>query len=203
MSIMIPVGVSNRHVHLSKKHLIALFGEGYELTNIKNLSQPGEFAAKETLTIAGPKGEIGKVRILGPVRKETQVEISNTDSFVLGVAAPVRMSGNIEGTPGIDLIGPKARITIDKGVIVAMRHIHMRPEDATKFDVTDNEIVQVKIQGVRQLIFNQVVIRVSESFALDCHIDRDEANAAGLKTGDKGELIKSSPIEKEAELQLV
>lgn len=187
---MIPVGVSNRHIHLKQEDLEKLFGQGYELTVAKELSQPGEFAANETVKVTGPKGEFPAVRILGPVRKFTQLEISRTDSFSLGVKAPLRSSGNIEGTPGIKLTGPNGELEINEGVIVAERHIHMTPEDAAKFRVSDGEYVSVKADGERSLIFNQVLIRVKESYALDMHIDTDEANAAGLKNGDHVDIVK-------------
>lgn len=185
----IPIGVSNRHIHVTEEDLEKLFGNGYELTVAKELSQPGEFAAEETVTIKTEKAEILKVRILGPVRKFTQVEISKTDARNLGINAPLRSSGNIEGTPGITLIGPNGEIQIDKGVIVAERHIHMTPEDAAQFQVSDGQYVSVKVKGDRGLIFNQVLIRVKDTYALDMHIDTDEANSGNIKTGDFGELI--------------
>ncbi|MEH7886982.1 phosphate propanoyltransferase [Bacillus sp. JJ1609] len=186
---MIPVGVSNRHIHLKQEDLEKLFGQGYELTVAKELSQPGEFAANETVKVTGPKGEFPSVRILGPVRKFTQLEISRTDAFSLGVNAPLRSSGNIEGTPGIKLSGPKGELEIHEGVIVAERHIHMTPDDAAKFAVSDGEYVSVKAEGERSLVFHQVLIRVKESYALDMHIDTDEANASGLKNGDQVEIV--------------
>jgi putative phosphotransacetylase len=189
--MMIPVGVSNRHIHLKEEDLVKLFGEGYELTIAKELSQPGEFAANETVKVVGPKGEFPAIRILGPVRKFTQLEISKTDSFTLGVKAPLRSSGNIKGTPGVKLFGPAGELEINEGVIVAERHIHMTPNDAAKFGVVDGEYVSVKTEGERSLIFNQVLIRVKESYALDMHIDTDEANASGLKNGDQVEIIQS------------
>lgn len=189
MSIKIPVGVSNRHLHVTQEVLDALFGENYQLTPMKHLSQPGEFAAEETVTVRGPKGEIKNVRILGPVRKITQLEVSKTDSYKLGVAAPVRLSGNIQGTPGITLIGPKGEITIAEGVIVAKRHLHLHPRDAERLGIKNNDIIMLKTFGDRSLIFDDVVARVDEHFSLDFHIDTDEANAANLKTGDTVELF--------------
>jgi len=186
---VIPVGVSNRHIHLSKEHLAELFGKDYELVVLKELSQPGQFAAAETVTVAGPKGRIENVRILGPARSMTQLEISKTDSFKLGIDPPVRLSGDIDGTPGITIHGPNAIVTIENGVIIAKRHIHMTPQDAKRFSVKDRQVVRVKTLGERALIFDEVVVRVSENFALDMHIDTDEANAAGLKTGDKVEIV--------------
>lgn len=189
MNRLIPVGVSNRHIHLSMEHLNALFGDGFQLTELKPLSQPGQFAANEVVTIKGPKGELRNVRILGPVRGDTQVEISKTDTYVLGVYAPVRMSGDIEGTPGLTVIGPKGEVTIDKGVIIAKRHIHFSPEDALQYGVVDKQKVKIKSLGERSLIFDEVIARVHPTFALDCHIDTDEANAAGITSGDRVELI--------------
>ncbi|WP_134701985.1 phosphate propanoyltransferase [Ammoniphilus sp. YIM 78166] len=196
---MIPVGISNRHIHVSEEDLFALFGEHYDLTNLKDLSQPGEFAAKETVTIAGPKGQISKVRILGPVRQATQLEISMSDSILLGIPAPIRMSGDLAGTPGIEIIGPQGSVKLNQGVIIAKRHIHMTPEDAKNFGVKDQEVVCVKTSGIRSLIFDQVAIRVSDQFSLEMHLDIDEANAAGLRNGDRVELIDL----KVTELQLV
>jgi putative phosphotransacetylase len=187
---LIPVGVSNRHIHLRQEDLEKLFGPGYELSVAKELSQPGEFASNETLKVSGPKGEFPAVRILGPVRNFTQLEISKTDSFALGVKAPIRSSGNIEVTPGIKLTGPHGELEINKGVIVAERHIHMTPEDAATFGVSDGEYVSVKSEGDRSLVFNKVLIRVKETYALDMHIDTDEANASGLKNGDQVEIVK-------------
>lgn len=187
---MIPIGVSNRHIHLKREDLDQLFGEGYQLTTAKELSQPGEFAANETVRVIGPKGEFPAVRILGPLRKFTQLEICKTDSFSLGVKAPLRASGKIAGTPGIKLVGPKGELEIQEGVIVAERHIHMTQADAEKYNVQDGDYVSVKSAGERSLVFNQVLIRVKDTYALDMHIDTDEANAAGLRTGDQVEIMK-------------
>lgn len=181
----IVVGVSNRHVHLSREDVEILFGKDYQLTPIKDLGQPGQFACQETVTIVGPKGSIENVRVLGPERKETQVEISLTDAYKLGLNPPVRDSGDLEGTPGITIIGPKGQVTKDRGVIIAKRHIHMHTSDAEKFGVKDKDIVKVIVEkGDRKLIFDDVLIRVSDKFALEFHVDTDEANAALLKTGD-------------------
>ena len=186
----IPVGISARHIHVSQEHLELLFGPGYRLTSIKDLSQPGQFAADERVTLVGPKGVIQKVRILGPVRNRTQVEISRTDCYALGILAPVRESGDISGTPGIVIVGPYGPIKIDEGVIIAKRHIHFTPKDAEEFGVSDSQIVLVKTEGERPLIFDDVVVRVREDFALDMHIDTDEANAAGLSQGSEVTLLK-------------
>ncbi len=186
----IPLGVSNRHIHLTQEHVHTLFGAGYGLTSMKELSQPGEFAATETVKVVGPKGEFPRVRVLGPVRSLTQLEISLTDSFALGVKPPIRSSGNIKGSPGITIVGPKGEVAVEEGVIIAERHIHMTTADAERFDVRDGEYVSVKTDGERSLVFHQVLIRVKDTYALDCHIDTDEANAAGLKTGDTVTIVR-------------
>mgnify|MGYP001390580459 CR=1 FL=1 len=179
----VPVGVSARHVHVSQEVLERLFGPGYELHVMRELSQPGQFAAEETVSLVGPKGCITGVRILGPARALTQVEISRTDGYTLGVHPPVRLSGDIEGTPGIAIVGPKGAVYIEKGVIVAARHIHMTPADAATFGVRDGQKVLVRAETERPVIFEEVVVRVREDFALDFHIDLDEANAAFLRQG--------------------
>jgi putative phosphotransacetylase len=188
----VPVGVSNRHLHLSRADLDTLFGEGYELTVRKDLSQRGQYASEETVDVVGPKGTISRVRVLGPVRKRTQVEISRTDSFKLGVQPPVRDSGDLDGSPGIKLIGPKAEITIPVGVIVAKRHIHMTPEEAERIGLKDKDIVMTKVNGARALIFDEVLVRVDDSYTWEFHIDTDEANAACLGNGDLVTIIKKS-----------
>lgn len=187
---VIPVGLSNRHIHLTKEHLGILFGEGYELTKMKDLSQPGQYAANEKVDVAGPKGTLKGVRILGPTRKETQIEISLTDSFVLGVTPPVRDSGDLADSPGAKIIGPKGEVTIDKGIIAAARHIHMHTSDAENFEVADKEIVKVKVDGKRGLVFDNVLVRAHKDYALEMHVDIDEGNAAGLKNGSMVELLK-------------
>lgn len=187
---MVPVGLSNRHIHLSKEHLEVLFGEDYELTPKKNLSQPGQYAAEEKVDVVGLKGTITGVRILGPIRKETQIEISITDSFILGINPPVRNSRDLLDSPGAKVIGPKGEIAIDKGVIVAARHIHMHTSDAENFGVLDKAIVSVKVEGNRGLIFNNVLIRVDKDYALEMHIDIDEGNATSLKNGSMLKILK-------------
>lgn len=184
------VEASGRHVHLSRKELDALFGTGYELTKAKDLSQPGQYASKERLTVVGPKGAFHNVVILGPVRKESQVEVSLTDCLQLGVKAPIRESGDIEGTPGIVLVNGDKSVSLEKGLIVAKRHVHMTPEDAEKMGVKNHDIVKVKVEGARPLIFDDVVIRVSPKFATYMHIDYDEANACGFSKGIRGRIIK-------------
>ncbi len=186
---IVPIGVSARHIHLSPEHIAVLFGKDYELNVLKPLSQPGQFAAKETVAIEGPKGKFDKVRILGPARGSTQIEISRTDAFALGINPPVRQSGDIEGTPGVKVIGPAGFVELERGVIVAARHIHFHTSDAEKWGISDKQLLKVRVNGERPLIFEQVLARVSDHFALDMHIDTDEANAAGVKTGDTAEIL--------------
>ncbi len=187
---LVPVGVSARHVHLTQEHVEVLFGEGYHLTKKKEL-MGGQFASNELVTLVGLKlRAIENVRVLGPVRKASQVEISATDAIKLGIKAPVRESGNIAGSAPIALVGPKGALYLKEGCIVAMRHIHMSPEDARQAGVHDGDIVSVKADNERGTVFNQVKIRVSDTFTLEMHIDTDEANAGQIKTGDSVILIK-------------
>jgi putative phosphotransacetylase len=180
----IPIGVSNRHIHLSKADMEKLFGEGYVLQKLKDLKQPGQYAAVETVSIRGPKGMMENVRILGPLRKKTQVEISLTDSFKLGVKAPIRESGQLDNTPGLKIIGPKGCIKIPNGTIVALRHIHMAPPKAEMLGVKDKDIVEVEAFGERRCTIGNVLVRVSKDFDLEMHIDLDEANASALRNND-------------------
>lgn len=186
----IPIGISNRHIHLSQEDLDTLFGKDYQLTKMKDLSQPGQFACKETLIICGPKGVIEKVRILGPVRSNTQVELLKSDCFKLGVEAKLRLSGDIKDTPGLTLIGPKASVMLKEGVIVAKRHIHMTPKDAENFGVKDKEIVDIKLDGERGGIYTNVVIRATQQSYLECHLDTEEANAMNLTPSSTLTIIK-------------
>ena len=176
----IPIGVSVRHVHLSRAHCDALFGPGYELAMRRPVTQPGQYVCRETVDLVGPKGEVHRVAIINPLRKQTQVEVARTDAITLGITPPLRESGKLEGTPGITLRGPAGQVTIDSGVILAQRHVHMHPDDARRFGVKDKDTIRVKVAGDRETIFGDVVVRVSEQFALDMHVDTDEANAAGL-----------------------
>ena len=185
----IPVGVSGRHLHLSRAHLDALFGPGYELTKKKDLSQPGQYASEETVDIMTTKGAFTRVRILGPVRKETQIELSLTDAVKLGINPPIRDSGNVAGSPGVVMVGPNGTITLDQGAIAALRHIHMTPADAERFGVKDKDIVKVECPGERGMIMGQVLVRVNDQYALEMHVDTDEGNAACLKTGDKVRIV--------------
>lgn len=188
MSEKILVETSARHIHLTQETVEKLFGEGYQLTVKKMLSQPGQFATNEKLTIVGPKGEL-KASVLGPVRKANQVELSLTDARTIGVKALVRESGDIEGTEGCKLVGPCGEVTIENGVIAAKRHIHFHTSDAEKFGVTNGQIVSVKVESKdRSLVFGDVVCRVSDKFSLAMHIDTDESNAAGGPT--EGTIVK-------------
>ena len=184
------VETSARHVHVTSETLAILFGEGYELTPKKDLSQPGQFACEERVAVVGPKGSFPAVSILGPVRPANQVEISLTDARSIGVTAPVRESGDIEGSGACKLVGPKGEVEIDCGVIAAKSHIHATPEDAEKYGLQDKQVVSVKIESDgRSLVFGDVVVRVSPKFALAMHIDTDESNAAGAVPGMMGEII--------------
>lgn len=189
MKEKILVEVSARHIHLSAADLAVLFGEGHELTVKKELSQPGQYACEEKVTLRGPKGEM-KLSVLGPTRKETQVELSLTDARTLGVKALVRESGDIDGTSGITLVGPCGEVVLEKGVIAAKRHIHMTKKDAEYYGVENGQIVGVKVEtNGRSLTFEDTVVRVSDSYALAMHIDTDESNAAGIAGSAQGELV--------------
>ena len=178
MNNQVLVETSARHVHLSQSDLEALFGEGYQLTNKKDLSQPGQFACEEKVDVVGPKNTIRNVSVLGPERKAAQVEVSLTDARTLGIAAPVRESGDIADTPGVKLVGPAGELTLAQGVIAAKRHIHLTPDEAAAFGLADKEIVTVRLDTARPLIFDDVVVRVRSDFAAAMHIDTDESNAA-------------------------
>jgi len=187
----VPIGVSNRHIHLNKADLETLFGAGYELTPMKDLSQPGQYACKETLTLIGPAMRpIEGVRVLGPLRKNSQVEISMTDSYVLKVKPPVRESGNIVGSAGVTIIGPKGVVQLKEGCIIANRHIHMSPSDGEKFNVKDGETVTVDVEGKRRTRWYDVQVRVHPDFRLEMHVDTDDANAAGIGNGFKVKVVK-------------
>lgn len=185
----IPIEVSAHHVHLSKQDVDSLFGEGCGLSRKSDLSQPGQFACEETVNLTGPKGRVERVRVLGPERKESQVEISMTEEFKLGIKAPIRASGALDGSPGITLDGPKGKCNLPKGVICSFRHIHMSPLDALSFGIKDRDIVKVEVQGERTLTFGDVLVRVHPDFRLSMHIDTDEANAANIRTGMEGTLV--------------
>jgi acetate kinase len=182
------VEVSAHHIHLTQEHVEALFGKGHQLTKHADLSQPGQYACKEQLAIVGPKGRIERVRVLGPARKYTQIEIAMTEQFKVGVHPPIRESGDIADSPGCTLEGTAGSVKVDRGVICALRHIHMTPEDALRYGVRDKSVVRVRISGERELVFGDVLVRVDPSFALAMHIDTDEANAASVKTGAQGSI---------------
>ncbi len=187
----VPVGISNRHIHLSAEHLEILFGKGYALTPIKDLSQPGQYACKEQLTIIGPSlRAIEGVRVLGPVRSASQVEISRTDSFTLKVKPPVRESGDIKGSAPITIVGPKGVVTLKEGCIIANRHIHMSLEEGAAFGLNDGDYVTVEANGERRTTFYDVQVRVNKAFRLEMHIDTDDANAAGIGNGARVKIIK-------------
>ena len=187
----VPVGVSNRHIHLSEADVEALFGKGYKLTPFKDLSQPGQYACKETLTIIGPSlRPIENVRVLGPTRGKSQVEISATDSYVLKVKPPVRESGNIAGSAPVIIVGPKGTVELGEGCIIANRHIHMSPSDAAKFNVKDCDYVTVDVDGKRRTRWFDVQVRVHKDFRLEMHVDTDDANAAGIGNGAKVKIVK-------------
>ena len=185
----ISVGISNRHIHLCQEDVEALFGSGYQLTIKKWLKQPGQYATAETVTIVGPKGSLANVRVLGPTREKSQLEISKTDSFALGVKAPINESGDLTHAGAVCVLGPKGMVTLKQNVIVAKRHIHMSPMDAAKFNVVNKQLVAIKTSREREMIFMDTVIRVDDNFRLECHLDTDEANAASLKNGSKVTII--------------
>jgi len=185
----IDIEVSAKHIHLSREHINQLFGEGYELSVLRELSQTGAFAAEESVDFVSEEGEGCKLRVVGPTRAQTQIELSRTDAFELGIEPSVRISGDIENTPGGFLEGPRGRVGIKEGVIVAKRHIHIGEEKAEEKGLEDEQIVSVEIKGERGLIFNEVIVRVGQNYKLSMHIDTDEANAAGIPSGGKGEII--------------
>ena len=185
--LFVPLEASGRHVHVTKEQAVILFG--HDLTPERPLSQPGQYLAKERLAVVGPKGKFDNVAVLGPARKEAQVEISLTDAKTLGVKPPVRPSGDVSGSPGVRLVGPFGEVVLVQGVIAAKRHIHMTPEDARRFHVCDKQIVSLKTFTDRPLVFEDVQIRVSPDFATYAHLDYDEANACGFRQGDLGRIL--------------
>lgn len=185
--VFVQLEASGRHVHVTKEQAQILFG--HSLTEKRPLSQPGQFLSNERLTVIGPKGEFENVAVLGPERKEAQIEISLTDARVLGVNPPVRLSGDVQNSPGATLVGPKGKVTLPQGVIVAQRHIHMTPEDASRFGVQDKQVVGLKTYTKRPTVFEDTVVRVSKDFATYVHLDYDEANACGFQSGDLGRIV--------------
>lgn len=185
----IPVGVSARHMHITAEHLEILFGTGHQLSRLRDLNQPGEFASNEVVTVVGPKRRTLDVRILGPVRRATQVELSFSDGIYLGMELPYRLSGNIRGSAPLMLVGPKGVLHLPEGGIRAARHIHVAPADARRLGVSNGQLIQVRTRGEMGVTFNNVVVREGDNLKLEMHLDTDEANAAGLKSGDLVELI--------------
>ena len=185
--IFVPLEASGRHVHVTKEQAQTLFGHG--LTPERPLSQPGQYLAKERVTVIGPKGGLRNVAVLGPERKEAQVEISLTDERSLGVQAPVRLSGDVKGSPGCTLVGQNGRVVLDRGIIAAQRHIHLTPEEGKRFGVADKQVVKLQTFTDRPVVFEDVVVRISPDFAAAVHLDYDEANACGFKKGDLGRII--------------
>ena len=185
--LFVELEASGRHVHVTKEQALSLFG--HPLTPKRPLSQPGQFLANERLTVAGPKGRFQNVAVLGPERKEAQVEISLTDARTLGIEAPVRLSGDVAGSPGAVLEGPQGRVNLSQGVIAAKRHIHLTPEDGVKFGVKDKQTVKLQVYTDRPCVFEDVTVRISPDFASYVHLDYDEANACGFQTGDLGRIL--------------
>lgn len=186
--IFIPLEASGRHVHITKEQALTLFGHG--LTPERPLSQPGQYLCKERVTVLGPKGEFKNVAVLGPERKEGQVEISLTDGKTLGIQPPVRLSGDVKNSPGCRLIGPEGTVTLREGVIAAQRHIHLPPEDGKRFKVRDKQVVRLQTFTERPVIFEDVVVRLNPDFAAAAHLDYDEANACGFSRGDLGRILQ-------------
>lgn len=186
----VPAAISGRHVHLCQADIDVLFGTGYKLTPHRDLVQPGQYACEEKVALIGAKGRIEGVRVLGPARPHTQLEISQTDSYKVGITPLVRMSGDIDGTPGCTLIGPKGEVKLDHGVIVAARHLHISVSQAAQYGLTNGQVISVKKTGVRETIFGNVVVRSGDEHELELHIDTDEANAAGMTCGELLEIIK-------------
>lgn len=185
--IFIPLEASGRHVHVTQQQAKILFG--HDLTEDRPLSQPGQYLAKERLTVMGPKGEFRNVAVLGPARKEAQVELSLTDGKTLGITLPLRLSGDVKGSPGVTLVGPMGVVKLDQGAIAAQRHIHLTPEDGAHFGVRDKQTVKLQTFTARPLIFEEVAVRISPDFASYAHLDYDEANACGFQKGDLGRIL--------------
>lgn len=183
------MGVSARHVHLSVDHLETLFGKGYRLRLRNWISQPGQFAAEETVSVIGPEGTLENVRVVGPVRAVSQVELSVGDARRLGISAPIRLSGDVEGSSGVVLRGPRGEVTLREGVVVPARHIHAHPEDVIRLGLEGRAVVRVRAGDIRAVVFENVVLRVHPMFRLEMHIDTEEANAAGVRNGDWGQIL--------------
>ena len=190
MSYEVKVGLSNKHMHLKAEDIEKLFGKGHELTVFKDLVQPGQFACEEKVDVVGPKGTLKGIRVLGPARPETQVELAVTDARAIGIKPVVRESGKLDGTPGCKLVGPAGEAEIDYGVIVALRHVHLSPKQAEEAGLKDKDIVSLKISGERETIFNNVLVRSSEGHEKEVHLDTDEGNAAGCGADTEAEIIR-------------
>ncbi|MDD4377529.1 MAG: phosphate propanoyltransferase [Eubacteriales bacterium] len=190
MGYEVKIGLSNKHLHLSQEHLDILFGKGYQLVPTKPLVQPGQFAAEEKVDIVGPKSTLKGIRVLGPVRPETQVELSMTDARTIGIKAPVRESGKLEGTPGCKLVGPCGEVELDHGVMVALRHVHLNDQQALEAGVKDGDMVSIKIEGERGLTFDNVLVRAGSKHEREVHLDTDEGNAAGCGPNSVCQIIK-------------
>ncbi|MDR3248998.1 MAG: phosphate propanoyltransferase [Treponema sp.] len=189
MGYKVEVGISNKHVHLSDGDLEKLFGAGHKLTLKKELKQPGQFAAEELVDVVGPKATLKGIRVLGPTRKESQVELAMTDARVIGLNLPVRESGKLDGSPGIKLIGPAGELELQKGAIIALRHIHLSPAQAAEAGVKDKDMVTVQTYGARPVIFQEVLIRSGDAHTREFHVDTDEGNAAGIKNDELVEIV--------------
>ena len=189
MGYKVQVGLSNKHLHLKEEDIEILFGKGHKLTPTKDLVQPGQFACEEKVDIEGPKATLKGIRVLGPARPETQVELAATDARTIGIKAPVRESGKLEGTPGCKIIGPCGEVELDHGVIIALRHVHLNPEQAIEAGLKDKDVVSVKIEGERGLVFDNVLVRAGEKHEREFHLDTDEGNAAGCGPNTVAEIL--------------
>jgi putative phosphotransacetylase len=188
--MIVPIGVSARHMHLTREVLEGLYGRGHQLRVYRNLSQVGEFAAEETVTLVGPKGRaLEGVRLLGPLREFTQIELARSDGLRLGVDLPVRKTGDLQGSPGLTAVGPSGTVVLKQGAIRTTRHIHMSADDAARFGLRDGQVVRARVGGVRAVTLENVIIRVGDGFVLDFHVDTDDANASGADTGSFAEVI--------------
>jgi putative phosphotransacetylase len=190
MKTMLPIAMSDIHVHLEARHVEALFGQGHRLSKWRDLTIPGQFACFEIVEVVGPKGRVGGAVVVGPPRPQTQVEVSLGNALALGLQVPLRESGRLEGTPGATLVGSAGQVELQSGVIAAARHIHMHPTDAREFGVADGQRVRVRVPGARGLVFEQVVVRVSENYALEMHVDVEEGRAAGVEDFQLVELLR-------------
>lgn len=190
MGYKVQIGLSNKHLHLKEEDIEILFGKGHKLTPTKDLVQPGQFACEEKVDIVGPKATLKGIRVLGPARPETQVELAATDARAIGIKAPVRESGKLDGTPGCKLIGPCGEIELDHGVMIALRHVHLNPEQAKEAGLKDKDVVSIRIEGERGLVFDNVLVRAGEKHEKEIHLDTDEGNAAGCGPNTIAEIIQ-------------